>query len=399
MTTTQFKKSISIGYVLFLTLSILLLNACKKDNNSNEGDYHFENNLISGNDCHNFFRTIGGKHFDRLISVGKTDEGGYIFNGYRGPFDDDDYDVTLFVLKTNCFGETEWITDYSTGYLDFGDDILQPTLNGYWILDNSPPIPNLPPETFPISLKKLNLVGEVVMSLTHDYNPSRNYNQLLEFQNGNKMICGSINSTGTFIMNTDQNLNEIWKRDFGFDTIINSIAINKNQNVFACGSLKVNNGNDILLLEFNQQGNIIWTKVLNIETYSSHANSISLFNNGDILLVGNYNPGNFYNERIFVLRLDQLGNEIWNNYLEHEIVLQKNINSISEDNQIKVLGFNGTKLVLVTLSSDNGLFLSENILTLEHTNDMKLTSDGGIILAGIYDTDSSNDGYIFKTNF
>ncbi len=385
--------------ILILIITTIFLVACKKEEPVEipEVDPTIENTLITGSNCTSFYRLIEGKKMEDLYSVKQTSDGGYIFCGSTGTVAKSEDDI--LVIKSNCFGETEWIKTISNDYTDVGYDITPISTGGYLLIANY----SLNPSTYPIishqgQVIKLTDSGDVLWEKQYNFGNSTLFKKIIEISDGGFIVCGTDDSNGAFVFKIDASGAEIWRNEFGNNTRLHDIAITTSLNYVACGSVTKNQQEDIFITELNILGDTVWTKSVDKNNITNEALSIVSFSN-DIIISG-YNRISGVDLPGFVMRLDATGNEVWYKSLETESIVELTNIVATQDNEILGTGSKSNLLTLIKMSSSNGSIIWEkNKQTNPIIRDLQLCNDAGFILTGnLFVSTGNRDGFILKTD-
>jgi hypothetical protein len=359
------------------------------------------NSLINGNSCKSFERLLEGNKMEDLTSVKQTKDGGYIFCGSTETESENEYDI--LIVKTDCFGKTEWIKKISNNYSDFGYDIIELSTGGYLLIA----VNSIDPNNYKIvsyqgQILKLDNLGNLVWKKTLQIGYKTELKKILDIKNGEFIICGIDNSLGGLILKIDALGNQIWLKYLEDNTRLNDISI-KGNNLIACGLININQQDDLFLVEIDLLGKIIWTKIIDKDNNSNAASSIQTINNSEIVISGtNRTSGTTFSG--FVMRLDNLGNEIWYKNLESDGI--KFVNKLLFTNKKEIFGIgskSNSPLTLMKFDYNNG---SINWITNIYpksanstAKDFQLTSDDGFIFSGnVFKSVGNRDGYILKTD-
>ena len=385
----------------WFAILLLLIFSCNRDKTiveqPPEQKQEITNIILFGNNCKSFERLIKGSKMEDLMAVKQTVDGGYILCGSTETIAANQYDI--LIIKTDCYGNSEWMKTISNNFTDLSFDITPISTGGYILSAISSTVPN----SFPIisyqgQLIKLNKSGNIIWKKTCNVGNSTFLYKVIEASDGGFTICGTDNTLGGFILKTDSSANQTWIKKFGDSIKVYDISI-KNKNYVVCGSVSINQQDDIFLSEINQLGETVWTKNIDKNKISNEAYSILTLSNNDIIISG-YNRTSGTNLPGFAMRLNTIGNEIWYKSLELEgINFLGDIVSLS-DNEILSVGSKPNALTFVKFNSNNGSIIwtldkSSNAII----NDLQLTTDGGFILVGnLFHSANNIDGYILKTN-
>lgn len=385
--------------LLAFFIPTILFVACKKDEpiNIQQGSPVIENTLISGVNCNSFYRLIADSGMEDIYSAKQTLDGGFILCGSTSTAAESESDI--LVIKTNCFGKTEWIKTISNEFADYGYDIILISTGEFLLVANY----SLNPSGAPIisyqgQLIKITDSGEVIWKKHYDFGYTSRFNKLIEIADGGFIICGTDNSNGGFVFKTDASGTKIWRNELENNIRLLDITIASTLNYTVCGSVTVNQQNDIFVAELNIMGDTVWTKSIDKKNITNEATSLVTLGN-DIIISG-YNRTSGIDLPGFAMKLNAIGNEIWYKSLEINGIEELSNIILTHDNEILGAGSKSNLLSLVKMSSNNGTIIWEtNKQTDPIVRSMQLTNDTGFILTGnLFVANGNRDGFILKTD-
>ena len=141
---------------------------------------------------------------------------------------------------------------------------------------------------------------------------------------------------------------------------------------------------DIYLAKVTEQGDIIWERAIGSNS-RDYAHSAIETKEGNIVIVGEYQPPNSFIENIFILFLDSNGNIIWQKGITSEYGCQLNSVIETKDNNLLVVGEYSNDIFLAKISKD-GQIIWQKIISgegyIDEGNSLIETEDGGVIIVG-----------------
>jgi hypothetical protein len=386
-------------FCFFISLIVLFIS-CRKDKDPKtpkepEPVKEIINTLVSGSNCTSFERLFKGYKMEEFMSVKQTKDEGYIFCGSTETIAESESDI--LVVKTDCFGKTEWMKTISNTYSDYGFDIIPVSTGGYFITAKFSKDPSSwKSNSTQCQLISLDDAGNVLWKKNCNIGYYTTLYRVIETAGGDFLILGRDEQLGGFILKTNAGGGEIWIKYL--DNInLNDVAT-YNNNYITCGSITINNHVAIYLAEMNADGDTLWTKSID-KNIGGGAGSITILSNNEIAVSGTYRTSNttFVG---FVMRLDATGKEIWYKSLEAEgIQSLVNIASTTGDDIITV----GTKpgaFTIVKLDFNTGSIVWTAPKSADPlVRDFQLSADGGfIIVGGLFQHIGNRDAYVLKTD-
>jgi len=257
----------------------------------------------AGNNIWNSY--FGDEHDDHVFSVLETADYGYLITGTNRA---QGKEGAVFLIKTDINGVLEWQNFYDTPTKDVGMDVVE--------CDDS---------SILILAAANSFVGKIASSSEY----------------------GTYEASKIMMIKTDNNGNEIWRKFYGGDKhdFANKIVPDGNNCYYFIGS-SLNNSNgsfDITLHKIDNSGNIIWRKNYGGRGYE-YGNDLDIEPTGDLLLTGtssSYSAGE--NPDIYVVRIDQNGNEIWSKTYGGTYSDYGNSGQFLSDGNIAILGNSRSK--------------------------------------------------------
>lgn len=175
---------------------------------------------------------------------------------------------------------------------------------------------------------KLDSYGNIVWKNTFAGSGSDEYNKSFFLSDGSYAVVGEFSSTDipgysingdidALIIKYDKEGKLIWSKTIGgsgADSFSNIVELSDGS-IVAIGSttsadiddVSLNGGDDILVVKYDKNGNLIWKKCYGEET-SDTLGSVFLSENDELVFVGKRN-----NDKVLSFKIDKDGNVIWEN--------------------------------------------------------------------------------------
>ena len=341
-----------------------------------------------------FRKLLGGTLHDYGYSVQQTTDGGFIILGHtsssnsgtiQGLINNGNFD--FFVMKLDASGNIAWQKLYGGSNADFVGYIRQTSDGGYIAAGYS------------MSTNSGTLTGLTNNGLNDGWVLKLDNNGNITWQK----LLGGLNDD--FFTSVDET------SDGGY--VLTGFAFSSNS-----GTLSgiTNNGNgDYWVIKLSTTGNTIWQKLLG-GTNSDIAESIDAFNDGTIVVAGHTESSNSGtlsglinngSSDLWILKLDDNGQIIWNKLLggnsidnSHEIQTTSDggyflaaHSSSSNSGALTGLINNGANDYWILRLDEGGTILWQKLLggTLnDYPYSLDITNDGGVVISG--SSMSSNTG-------
>ncbi len=260
---------------------------------------------------------------DNINNVKQTSDGGYIATGYS--IDDDTWDYEAWTFKLDSLGEIEWEDVFGVNNKgNLSEDVIETSDGGFVITGNQ----ENDGDNAKALLRKYNSIGEVLWSNTFS---SSNYNEglsLIETSDSSIVFVGfSGTSHGAykhFMVKTDADGNQIWKKRFGNNTqqSLNSVCEALDGSFVATGY--TNNYDDLYIVKRNSEGDQEWQKVIdyseNDDWDTDQGNDIILASDGGFYILGSTNmfPATAGQDDFWLIKTNADGDTLWTDVIGGE---------------------------------------------------------------------------------
>ncbi len=167
-----------------------------------------------------------------------------------------------------------------------------------------------------IFIFSLRLDAQKLWTHTWGGNQTDGANSVVIDQNRNYIIAGYTNSfgvgtTNVLVQKYDNSGNLIWSKTWGGNNsdAANAVAVDKNNNIYIVGSTSSfgNGGYDILILKFDSNGSLIWSKTWGGNSYDV-GYGISIDSDDNLFISA---ESYSYGSAAILLKFDNNGNFIW----------------------------------------------------------------------------------------
>lgn len=272
-------------------------------------------------------KCLGGFNTEKAWDLVQADDGGYVFVGQTNSSDGDViglHGITgspdTWLVKTDSIGNLVWQSCLGDADYDFSYTLTKTFDGGYAIANTI--------SSAYIWLVKTDNSGVIEFDSTYH---SGVIQALTQTSDGGFLMVGAYslpyNNSDIILIKTDSLGNRIWTKIFGGgddDWGMDVIQTSDGGYLFAANSYQINgNGmSDVWIVKTDTSGNIIWDEFFG-GTNTDFPYSIIESNDGgifitgstksnDIDVTGNHQPGGS-TEDIWVLKIDSVGNLLWQN--------------------------------------------------------------------------------------
>ncbi len=222
------------------------------------------------------------------------------------------------LLSVFVFGQqTTWQKVYSTNSYDEGRSVIQTYDTSFVVAGASSGFDG----NSDMLLMKVDSLGNFKWAKTFGGAQIEWAEEVIETKDSGYVMLGYSNSFGTgdydiYLVKTDVNGNLLWTKtyggadwDFGFDiALLHDGGFILLGETFSYGS----GNNDIYAVRTNSVGDTIWTKTFGGSGFEKPSDVI-FTSDSNIVIIGESTSSGAGLEDIYIIKIDTLGNEIWNN--------------------------------------------------------------------------------------
>ena len=265
---------------------------------------------------------FGGAGNEEFYSVKQCMNGGFIAAGYSSSYGGGN---DVYVVKVDHYGNFEWDQIYGGSNIDKAYEIIE-TMNGNFVLvgfTNSPGISN---GNHDFWLQKIDNQGNTIWRkgigvLNHEMGYD-----VVELDDGSLLVVGSKDyydeaGKDIYLIKTDSLGNMIWEKTFGssgaYDEIGYSIhpAYPSGYLICAATNSRGNGWFDPQVIKIDYDGNMQWSAIYNGSSHGHTRWSSTPTFDGGAIIIGTttyYHMNEGDNEDIYLIKIDQQGQELWN---------------------------------------------------------------------------------------
>jgi hypothetical protein len=259
-------------------------------------------------------KTYGGDQDDFSIMGQQTTEGGFIVAGTTESFGNGMRDFWL--IKTDSEGNEEWNQTFGTAENDRSQYVEQTADGGYIITGGTG---NVETNNQDAWLIKTDCAGNQEWQQTYGGNGNEKTYTVHQETDGSYILAGLTSSFGNgnydaYLIKTDSDGNEIWYKTFGGSGIENAYAMQilPNEGYILAGSTQSFGAGDfdVWLIKVDQQGDEIWNQVYGTEVVD-YCYFVSITEDGNFVLGGLTNSTLAGDFDVLAMKVSCSGEEIW----------------------------------------------------------------------------------------
>jgi PKD repeat protein len=276
-------------------------------------------------------KTYGGSSLDWAYSIQQTSEGSYVVAGETSSFGAGGSDV--WVLKLDSVGNIIWQKTYGGSESDQAD-YIQETVDGYIVVGGTHSYGAA--ESANIWVLKLDFDGNVVWQKTYaGNNDFLGDNSIQKTIDGGYILMSSYFETsydGSFwVLKLDANGVVVWQKtyEYGDDHWASSIQQTTDGGYIVAGDIYYygDSGWDFWVLRLDSDGDVVWENAYGGNS-SDYAYVVRESSDGNYIVAGNTYSFGGGNGDLLLIKLDSEGNIVWQNTyggtdLEHEMSIQQ----------------------------------------------------------------------------
>lgn len=251
----------------------------------------------------------------------KTKDGGFAMVGHNRSLDDLG---DVYIVKANKEGEEIWENHFGGRYVDHGFDVIENELGEFIIVGTLGGFYN--PTTFDylnhdadIYIIKTNSNGEEIWKKTFGGTSHDWAKKIIKAPEGGYFICGSTQSEGAgsfdmFLMKMDEDGNQLWIKTYGGNDFEygESVQLTADNNLLLLGTSASFSGNfkpDHFLVKTDLDGDVIWENTFGGEG-SDYSSSMVCTSDSGCVFTGWSNPGDMGKTDVVLYKISKSGDPL-----------------------------------------------------------------------------------------
>ena len=332
-----------------------------------QGDWNVYVVKLNGSGNLQWAKAIGGSGREVGFSIVQTDDGGYAISGYIGSGPTD-----IYVIDLDESGNVQWAKAIGGPGRDEGYSIIQTADGGYAIVGSTSSFGQGGSDVYVLKLDRDGNIqwARTIGGASHDVGYS-----IIQTFDGGYAIVGSTSSFGqgvtdVYVVKLDSSGNLEWTKTIGgADFDLGKCIIQTSDGGYAISGFtgSFGQGNyDVYVVKLDGLGNLEWTKTIGGENWDE-GRSIIQTSDGGYLVAGFTTSFGQGNSDIYVMKLDGSGNLQWT----------RTIGSAGNDEgQSVVQTFDGDYVV----AGSNGWYLgSVFVMKLDVNGNVNVGDCGGVV--------------------
>jgi uncharacterized delta-60 repeat protein len=345
--------------------------------------------------------TYGGSGYDRVHSIQKTNDGGYIVEGETSSFGVGLDDIWL--LKLSTAGEIEWQKTYGSDYskdwaYSVQYSVQQTGDGGYIIIGNTS---SFGAGHDDIWILKLSSNGDIEWQKTYGAGGDDWFHSIQKTDDGGYIAAGKTGSFGAgrgdiWLLKLSTAGDIEWQKTYGGSEgdVVHSIQPTSDDGYVVAGISNSFSGDlyisDIWILKLSSEGDIEWQKTYGVSDDWKEVHSIQQTSDGGYIVAGNISSD------IWISKLSSAGDIEWQKtYGVSDLDEVYSFQPTSDGGYIVVgeTGYGDYDIWLLKLSTAGDIEWQKTYggSDREEVHSIQPTSDGGYIVAG--STSSFGEGW------
>jgi len=268
-------------------------------------------------------KTYGGDNHDYATSLLQADDGGYLLVGITYSYGAGDKDV--YLVKTNPYGDTLWTRAYGDSLID-NVFAIKPTLDGGYVIGGWSSSYSGDNRDFDFYIVKIDYFGMLEWKSYCTDSSSGGAYDIVQTDDGGYLLAGGAKGTppminfDLFIVRADQSGDTVWTRRYivpgreSWDGLAYSVIKTSDGNYVVAGEIfyQRENISDIYVLKINDNGDTLWTKLIDYQM-REYAWDCAETPANDIIITGwtwaGYSDPN--GDKIYLAKLTHNGEFLW----------------------------------------------------------------------------------------
>jgi len=308
-------------------------------------------------------KRITGSNKDFLRDLLQSQTGDYLFTGTCRSYGAGSLDC--YLTKISSTGNLLWTKSYGGAGIDNTTSIIEETNNDIYITGHSKSYSNNQDDGLII---KVDPLGNLLWSKIYNGVGTDFFYSSIKLQDGNLLHVGGTNSYGSggfdvFLVKTDVNGDLIWSKTFGGsndDIGVGLVEKSNGEIVISAFSNSFGNMNDLLLINLDQNGVLLWSKTFggfNNDYLDRWGSPVNVNSNDEIIITGGTSSFGAGNEDVYIVKSNSCGNSFCN---EQVLNISTTSPIISVINVTPLVSSGG--VLLNTNTTSNAITFQSNVL-------------------------------------
>ena len=280
---------------------------------------------------------------NKIEAMVKTKDGGFVVAGWTKSFSNDKSNV--YLMKIDGDGNVVWQKVYGGNNVDKAYAITMVKDGGFMVAGETRSLGNGRSDIY---LMKIDEKGNMLWQRTYGGKKDDRAYAITKTKDGGFVVAGYKKSFGNgwsdvYLIKIDENGNKCWEKTYGGrkDDRAYAIVDTKDGGCIVAGvTFSFGNGwRDVYVIKMDKYGNIVWQKAY-VGSKSDVAYAITKVKDYGFIMTGWTNSFSHIGNDIFLIEVDENGNTIWQKiYVEGKNDIGFTITKTKEDDSFVVAGW------------------------------------------------------------
>jgi len=264
-------------------------------------------------------KSFGGPDNEEAYAVKQCMNGGYILAGYSNSYG---AASEVYVVKTDSYGKLEWDKTYGGPNLDRAYEIIE-THDGHFIIVGVTNSPGISHGNDDIWLQKIDDQGNTIWRNAYGVASHEVGYDVVELPDGGFLVLGyknfyDIAGKDIYLIKTDSDGTTVWEKTFGSTMVYDEIGYSIHEAypsgylICAATNSRDNGWFDPQVIKIDYDGNMQWSAIYNGGGLSHTRWVATPTYDGGAAIIGTTTYTGQGNEDIYLIKIDQQGQELWN---------------------------------------------------------------------------------------
>lgn len=260
-------------------------------------------------------RSYGEARNDFGYSVIETRDGGYAICGTTERFDGNQWQVDVYLVRTDANGDSLWTRSYGGSGADLAFAVQETFDDGFIIVGVTESFGNPAGEAY---LIRTDVIGDPLWVQHYSEGYSNRAYSVRETPNGGFILCGRSLSSGSgtdadlYMLRTNILGDSLWAKTFGGTGFEegNSVILTADGGYLAAGFTQSAANKNIYIVKTDTSGAAGWTRSIG-GAYPEEAFDVANAIGGGYILAGTrLQPPSLYTD-VYLLKVDTQGDTVW----------------------------------------------------------------------------------------
>jgi hypothetical protein len=322
-------------------------------------------------------------------------------------------DQDIYMIKTDAYGDTVWTRTYARQWTEIPEVILEMADNNYLLAGHA--VTRTGPSAMDVLLMKIAPNGDLIWTKT--IGVLDDDEQIYDMQptaDGGYILCGQYDEGFAniyyYLLKINANGDSLWSTTYnpaaGDQARGRGVVVTDDQNYVIAGYVNRDNDNFAHVVQLDLSGEAVWSQTWNFEG-AEYLSDIEKTTDNGYIVCGYTNSIGAGNLDYFLIKTDNVGDSLWTRtYGGTSSEFCYVVEQTADEGYIMAgygfsFGHGSLDCYMVKTNSDGDTLWTRSYggSHQDDAYDLKLTSDGGFVLAGgTYSFGRGLNSYLVKTD-